>query len=123
MVQKTAQRAPARTIRLGATADLLSDQQIVVSMALRQALSTLGRRGLAACGTLRLAPLAAASNAAATGWAPGSAASLLSRGRSAEAVAEREKKLPETSGWGSTLVGHLLKAKASAGRGAKGVPG
>ncbi|PRW60603.1 CBS domain-containing mitochondrial [Chlorella sorokiniana] len=81
-------------------------------MALRQALSTLARRGLAASSTLRLAPLAAASSAVTSGWAPGSAASLLSRGLSAEAVAEREKKLPETSGWGSTLVGHLLKAKA-----------
>lgn len=91
-------------------------------MALRQALSTLARRGLAASSTLRLAPLAAASSAVTGGWAPGSAASLLARGISAEAVAEREKKLPETSGWGSTLVGHLLKAKASAGR-APGVPG
>lgn len=91
-------------------------------MALRQALSTLARRGLAASSTLRLAPLAAASSAVAGGWAPGSAASLLARSISAEAVAEREKKLPETSGWGSTLVGHLLKAKASAGR-APGVPG
>lgn len=91
-------------------------------MALRQALSTLARRGLAASSTLRLAPLAAASGAVAGGWAPGSAASLLARSISAEAVAEREKKLPETSGWGSTLVGHLLKAKASAGR-APGVPG
>ncbi|KAI7837032.1 hypothetical protein COHA_009109 [Chlorella ohadii] len=81
-------------------------------MALRQALSTLTRRGLAASSTLRLSPLAAACNAVTTGWAPGSAASLLARGVSAEAVADREKKLPETSGWGSTLVGHLLKAKA-----------
>ncbi len=88
-------------------------------MALRQALSTLTRRGLAASSTLRLSPLAAACNAVTTGWAPGSAASLLARGVSAEAVADREKKLPETSGWGSTLVGHLLKAKASAS-GARG---
>lgn len=88
-------------------------------MALRQALCALGRRSLQS-GALRLAPLAAATTQAASALTPAPASgawSAPSRGMSAaaEAVAEREAKLPETTGWGSTRVGALLKAKVGAG--------
>lgn len=85
-------------------------------MAMRQALASLGRRSLTS-GAMRLPALAAACTQAPTmieGLAANAWASYTpSRGLSAEAVAEREKGLPETTGWGSTRVGGLLKAKAS----------
>lgn len=95
-------------------------------MALRQAMASLAGR---VSPSLRLAPLAAACTqimpslaaqgpAAAGAWAP-----TLPRFLTAEAVAEREAKLPETTGWGSTRVGSLLKAKVGAGRAAVGLLG
>lgn len=76
-------------------------------MALRQSLRSLARlagASQALGGTSAgLAPLAAAAPAAL----------LALRPYSAQAVAAREEKLPETTGWGSTRVGSVLKAKAS----------
>lgn len=68
-------------------------------MALRQALSTL-QRSLAPYASSKLAPRAFGSSAAS--W------------RSAEAVQDKVPD-PETAGWGSTLVGEVMKAKEDSG--------